>query len=83
MGRRVDVDTLITTRDVAAMLGLTHHQNVSGYLNRYPDMPRPVIDLGRGHPKLWVRQDIERWQRKRTAKRERERTKRPASRKRS
>jgi glutathione-regulated potassium-efflux system ancillary protein KefG len=25
------------------------------------DMPRPVVDLGEGKPKLWLRPEIERW----------------------
>jgi glutathione-regulated potassium-efflux system ancillary protein KefG len=28
---------------------------------KYEDMPRPVIDLGQGRVKLWLRPQIERW----------------------
>jgi glutathione-regulated potassium-efflux system ancillary protein KefG len=28
---------------------------------RYPDMPRPVVDLGPGRPKLWLRPHIRAW----------------------
>jgi predicted DNA-binding transcriptional regulator AlpA len=61
MGRRVLTDDLIDAHDVARILGLTHRNTVSQYLHRYPDMPRPVIDLGRGRPSLWLRPEIERW----------------------
>jgi predicted DNA-binding transcriptional regulator AlpA len=61
MARRVLLDDLIDARDVARILGLTHRNTVSQYLHRYPDMPRPVLDLGRGRPSLWLRPEIERW----------------------
>jgi glutathione-regulated potassium-efflux system ancillary protein KefG len=34
---------------------------VAQYLDRYPEMPRPVVDLGRGRPRLWLRSEIGRW----------------------
>ena len=61
MGRKVDVDDLIDTQDVARILGLAHRNTVSEYQARYKDMPRPVINLGRGRSKLWIREEIERW----------------------
>jgi glutathione-regulated potassium-efflux system ancillary protein KefG len=61
MGRRVDIDDLVDAHDVAGILGLAHRNTVSEYLTKYEDMPRPVIDLGRGRPMLWVRPEIERW----------------------
>lgn len=61
MGRRVDVDNLIDTQDVARLLGLSHRNTVSEYQAKYEDMPRPVIDLGRGRSKLWLRSEVERW----------------------
>lgn len=61
MARRVLLDDLIDAKDVAGILGLTHRNTVSQYLHRYPDMPRPVLDLGRGRPSLWLRPEIERW----------------------
>ena len=27
----------------------------------YPAMPRPVLDLGPGRPRLWLRPQVERW----------------------
>ena len=61
MARRVLIDDLIDAHDVARILGLAYRNTVSQYLHRYPDMPRPVIDLGRGRPSLWLRPEIERW----------------------
>ena len=61
MGRRVDVDDLIDTQTVADLIGLAHRNTVSEYQGRYEDMPRPVIDLGGGRSKLWLRRDVERW----------------------
>ena len=68
MGRRVDIDDLVDTHDVADILGLTHRNTVSEYLTKYKDMPRPVINLGRGRPMLWLRPEIERWASKRAAR---------------
>jgi predicted DNA-binding transcriptional regulator AlpA len=61
MSRRVLVDDLIDAHDVAEILGLSHRNTVSKYQVRYPDMPRPVVELGRGRPMLWLRSEIERW----------------------
>ncbi len=61
MPRRVVLEDLIDAHDVARILGLSHRNTVSLYLRRYPDMPRPVLDLGRGRPCLWLRPEVERW----------------------
>jgi len=58
----VDTDDLIDARGVAELLGLSHPNSVSTYQRRYPDMPRPVVDLGAGRCKLWLRSRIEAWQ---------------------
>jgi predicted DNA-binding transcriptional regulator AlpA len=61
MGRKVDVDDLIDTHSVAQIIGLAHRNTVSEYQARYEDMPRPVVDLGTGRSKLWLRSEVERW----------------------
>lgn len=61
MARRVLISDLVDAHDVARILGLTHRNTVSQYLHRYSDMPRPVLNLGRGRPSLWLRPEIERW----------------------
>ncbi len=58
MGRKVDVDDLIDTHTVAEILGLAHRNTVSEYQSRYDDMPRPVVDLGGGRSKLWLRPEV-------------------------
>lgn len=67
MPRRVLVADLIDARDVAEILGLSHRNTVSQYQSRYPDMPRPVVNLGPGRPMLWLRPQIERWHTKTVA----------------
>ena len=59
--RRVLLDDLIDAHDVARILGLAQRNTVSQYQRRYPDMPRPVLDLGAGRPSLWLRPQIKRW----------------------
>ncbi len=62
MPHYVDVDELIDAQAVAELLGLAQRNTVSAYLHRYPAMPRPLVDLGQGRCRLWLRADIERWQ---------------------
>jgi predicted DNA-binding transcriptional regulator AlpA len=61
MGRKVDVDDLIDTQEVAAILGLAHRNTVSEYQARYLEMPRPVVERRGGRLKLWLRPEVERW----------------------
>lgn len=61
MGRTVDIDDLMSAVDVAAILGLAHHNSVTTYLHRYADFPTPVVDKSNGHIRLWLREDILRW----------------------
>jgi glutathione-regulated potassium-efflux system ancillary protein KefG len=57
----VATEDLIDAHAVAEILGLNLRNTVSVYQQRYADMPRPVVDLGRGRPKLWLRSEMERW----------------------
>ncbi len=57
----INTEDLCDAHEVAAVLGLSHTTSVAGYLRRYVDMPRPVIDLGTGRPRLWLRPEIEAW----------------------
>jgi hypothetical protein len=61
VGRKVDIDHLIDARGVAELLSLAHYNTVSVYQHRYPDMPRPALDLGKDRIKLWLRPEIEAW----------------------
>ena len=58
---RINTEDLIDAHGVAELLGLTHPNSVSTYQRRYSDMPRPVVDLGRGRCKMWVRSEISVW----------------------
>ncbi|MGH8923846.1 MAG: hypothetical protein ACRDWA_04270 [Acidimicrobiia bacterium] len=63
----VDTAALLDARGVAELLRLSHPNSVSTYQHRYPDMPRPVVDLGEGRCKLWLATDIREWARSRQA----------------
>lgn len=62
----VHTKQLIDARAVAELLGLAHANSVSLYQRRYRDMPRPVVDLGSGRPRLWLLPDVKRWLRERS-----------------
>lgn len=63
----VDTDELTDAQGVADILGVAYRNTVSVYQRRYPDMPRPVVDLGAGRPRLWLRPEIEAWAERRSA----------------
>ncbi len=65
MNPRVNTEDLIDAQAVAEILGLAQRTSVSVYQQRYPDMPRPIVDLGQGRPRLWLRSEIEAWIRRR------------------
>jgi len=60
---RINSEDLIDSELVAEILGLAHRNSVTTYLRRYPDMPRPVVELGKGRVRLWLRPQIEAWAR--------------------
>lgn len=57
----VRTEHLADAQELAVLLGLSHPNSVSTYQRRYPDMPRPVLDLGPGRPKLWLRPQVLSW----------------------
>lgn len=61
MSPLVRTEDLVDAQELAEMLGLAHPNSVSTYQHRYRDMPRPVLDLGRGRPKLWLRPIVLDW----------------------
>ena len=61
MGKMVDIEDLIDAQGVADLLGLAQRNTVSLYQRRYLEMPRPVVDLGRGRCKMWARSEIADW----------------------
>lgn len=65
--RYLDTEDLIDAQGVAELLGLAQRNTVSAYQRRYPAMPRPVVNLGQGRCKLWLRSEIESWRADRLA----------------
>jgi hypothetical protein len=65
---RVATEDLLDAHGVADILGLSHRNTVFQYQRKYDDMPRPVVDLGEGRVKLWLRPQIERWAARQTAR---------------
>ena len=61
MAPLVATEDLMDAQAVADVLRLSHRNSVSLYQRRYDDMPRPVVDLGDGRVKLWLRPEIESW----------------------
>lgn len=58
---KVATEDLVDAQGVAEILGLSQRNSVTLYQRRYPDMPRPVVDMGRGRAKLWLRPEIDLW----------------------
>jgi len=69
VGAKLDSDDLVGAADVAAILRLSHPSSVTTYMRRYPDFPKPVVNLSASRVRLWRRQDIERWHNDRTTPR--------------
>ena len=61
MGQMVNVKDLIGASEVAEILGLSHHNSVSTYMQRYDDFPAPVLEKSNGRIRLWLRSEIEKW----------------------
>ncbi len=57
----VNIKDLIGASEVAEILGLSHHNSVSTYMQRYDDFPAPVIKKSNGRIRLWLRSEIEKW----------------------
>jgi glutathione-regulated potassium-efflux system ancillary protein KefG len=65
---RVVTEDLLDAQGVADVLCLSHRNTVFQYQRKYEDMPRPVVDLGEGRVKLWLRPQIEQWATRRAAR---------------
>ena len=62
MSPDVNTEDLVGAAEVALILGLAHASSVSTYVNRYPDFPKPVVELPASRVRLWLRPEIELWQ---------------------
>ena len=61
MTKAIEVDDLIDAREFARLLAFRHRNSVSVARKRFPDMPSPVVDLGKGKPLLWSRTEVLTW----------------------
>ena len=61
VSRLVEAEDLVDAQGIADLLGLAQRNTISLYQKRYPEMPRPVIDLGSGRCLLWRRSEVLRW----------------------
>jgi hypothetical protein len=59
MGRRLDVDQLVGTAEIAERLGLAHPETVHDWRRRHPEFPAPVARLRIGY--IWYWPEVERW----------------------
>lgn len=59
MGRKVDVDSLVGSADIARRLGVKRPQVVHDWLRRYADFPEPVARVSQ--VRIWYWPDIEVW----------------------
>ncbi len=66
VGRRVDVEQLVGSNEIAERLGLRHPQHVHRFRVHDPTFPDPVATIG--SPRIptfvWYWPDVERWARK-------------------
>lgn len=61
MGRKLDVDLLVGTAEIADRLGVARPQVVHDWRRRHADFPQPVAVVSRVG--LWYWPEIERWAR--------------------
>lgn len=59
MGRKVDVEQLVGTAEIAERLGARRPGLVHDWRTRYPDFPQPVAHLKIGF--VWAWPDVEQW----------------------
>jgi predicted DNA-binding transcriptional regulator AlpA len=62
MGRKLDVDLLVTTAEIVQRLGMTEQRTVNGWMRRYDDFPKPVVTRGE-RVLLWYWPEVEAWAR--------------------
>lgn len=63
MGRKLDVDLLVGTHEIAERLGLSTYYRVHDFRRRYADFPRPVRQLK--NSLVWYWPEIEDWAKQR------------------
>lgn len=61
MARKVDLEQLVGTAEIAARLNVGRTSVVHDWRRRYPDFPQPVLELRMGQ--LWLWPAVESWAR--------------------
>lgn len=66
VGRKVDVDLLVGSNEIAQRLGFRHPQTVHHYKNQDPTFPKPILAVGgtRIGTHIWYWPEVERWARR-------------------
>jgi hypothetical protein len=59
MGRKLDVDYLVMSTQIAQLLGAKRLQHVHWWLEHDTSFPRPVVRLGSVH--VWYWPEVARW----------------------
>ena len=61
MGRKVDVEDLVSASEIARRLGAQKPSVVHDWRRRHPDFPQPIARLALGY--VWAWPDVEAWAR--------------------
>jgi hypothetical protein len=61
VGRRLDVDLMVGSYEIAERLGVSRHQVVHDWRRRHPDFPEPVLRLRQAL--IWYWPEVEQWAR--------------------
>ena len=61
LGRKIDVEDLVGSAEIASRLGLSQVENVHTWRNRHADFPQPLTVIGRAM--IWSWRDVELWAR--------------------
>jgi hypothetical protein len=62
VGRKVDVDDIVSASEIADRLGVKQRSVVHDWRRRHTDFPQPIARVKLGH--LWAWPDVERWARR-------------------
>jgi hypothetical protein len=62
MGRKVDIDHLVSASEIASRLGVRTSGVVHDWRRRYSDFPKPIARLALGF--VWAWPDVAAWAKK-------------------
>lgn len=61
VGRKVDADDLVGTKEIAERLGVARLQVVHDWIRRYDDFPEPIARFS--SVRIWAWSDVKAWAR--------------------